>query len=111
MVPGNPGSKSPNKSGSQKGPLFFLVINYCMIENIEESVRNIVIDICTVMHKYGYTEVSVGAILRLMGIDDDSASKHDDEVLVLDENFEQVMQNYRRESAAPETVPPGTTIQ
>ena len=82
-----------------------------MIEDLEESVRSIVIDICAVMHRYGYTEVSVGAILRLMGVDSDSAVAHDDELLVLDENFEQIIKNYQGQTAAESEVPPGTTIQ
>jgi len=73
---------------------------------LEQSVRDIIIEICEVMHRHGFEAVSVGAIMRLMGLPEDRVIEHEDEWFELGPEFDRVMQA-RRELAQ---VPPDTTL-
>lgn len=46
---------------------------------LEENLHALIIDLCGVMHKHGYETISVGAMMRLIGVGDERASRHDDE--------------------------------
>jgi hypothetical protein len=58
---------------------------------LEDSVRNIILDLCEVMYLNGYKVVSVGALMRLLGVDISHASKHDMEVFELDDEFQKLL--------------------
>ena len=49
------------------------------------------IDVCAVMYRNGYRLVSVGAMMRLLGIDEEAAARHDDEMFELGAEFEELM--------------------
>lgn len=57
-------------------------------DTLEDSVKDLILDICQVMRDHGYTEVSIGALMRLMGVEVDRAAPHDDESFLLDETFD-----------------------
>ena len=38
---------------------------------LEETIQDIMIDICEVMYNHGYKEVPIGPIMRLIGVDAD----------------------------------------
>jgi hypothetical protein len=46
-----------------------------------ERVQALLLDLCAVLHSYGYEEISVGALMRMVGVPNDRASNHDDQVL------------------------------
>jgi hypothetical protein len=46
-----------------------------------------ILNLCVVLYDCGIKKIHVGAIMRLMGVPDDLAQKHDDERLFLDEEF------------------------
>lgn len=73
---------------------------------IEQSVRDIIIEICEVMHRHGFESVSVGAIMRLMGLPEERVIEHDHEWFDLGPEFDQLLQA-RRELGR---VPPDTTL-
>jgi hypothetical protein len=50
----------------------------------------------------------MGAMMRLLGVDDDSAAKHDDESVVLDEKFGELITKLNR--PVPINIPSGTTF-
>jgi hypothetical protein len=56
-------------------------------QDLEKSVNDLIVELCTVLHKHGYQEVPVGALMRLMGVSDAKASDHDDQVMNLDNYF------------------------
>ena len=50
----------------------------------------------------------MGAMMRLLGVDDESAAKHDDESVVLDEKFGEMITKLNKQ--VPPTIPSGTTF-
>lgn len=64
-------------------------------DSVEDQVRDLILDVCEVLHNHGYQQVSVGAIMRLIGVDPDAASAHDDSGFALDESFEEILKMRR----------------
>lgn len=60
-----------------------------MLDDIEldHTVRMAILNLMLVLYDCGITEVHIGGVMRIMGIPDDKAQNHDDERLLLDENF------------------------
>ena len=60
-----------------------------MLENLEvdQAIRLTILNLCMVLYDCGITEIHVGAVMRILGIADDLASAHDNERLVLDDDF------------------------
>jgi hypothetical protein len=56
-------------------------------DQLEQTVRDLIIDICEVLYNNGYREVPIGAMMRLVGVNTESASKHDNEYFALDDEF------------------------
>jgi hypothetical protein len=76
-------------------------------EKLETTIRELIIDICEVMHRRGFPAVSVGAIMRLVGVDEIQARRHDDELFDLDsEEFERLLEKRKmpRQPALPTDV-------
>lgn len=46
---------------------------------LEANLHALIVDICRVMHTHGYETISVGAMMRLIGVGEERASRHDDE--------------------------------
>ena len=49
----------------------------------EEAVKDLVVNICLVLADFGITEVHVGGLMRLVGIDEELAAEHDDELMII----------------------------
>ena len=60
-----------------------------MLENIEldQTIRLAILNLMLVLYDCGIEEVHVGGVMRILGVANDKAQQHDDERLVLDENF------------------------
>ena len=71
---------------------------------LQDAVRDLMIDLCRVLHDHGYEHVSLGALLKIMGFPDEQCIEHDDEYLDI--------ATYFQERQDPDTVKPpsGTTI-
>jgi hypothetical protein len=52
----------------------------------------------------------VGALMRLLGVPEESAALHDDERIVIDENFTQAVAELNSQSSMHSQVPLGVTI-
>jgi hypothetical protein len=76
-------------------------------EDAGEFVRDVMFEIMAVLWAYGYTEIPAGALMRLLGVDKEQAVKHDEEYIVLDDNFAKSISNMSRADIA---VPPDATI-
>lgn len=72
----------------------------------EESVKDLVVNICLVLADFGITEVHVGGLMRLVGIDEELASEHDDELMVITD----IQQLRAPKEEIQEVMPPGTTL-
>ena len=84
------------------------------LDSLEETVQNLIVDICKTLYLHGYREVPLGAIMRLIGVADSVATEHDNEFFRLDGEFEELMQEDEefekemQEKMANAVPPPGT---
>jgi hypothetical protein len=60
-----------------------------MLDKIEldQHIRMAILNLCVVLYDCGIVEIHVGGIMRILGVADDTARAHDQERIVLDENF------------------------
>jgi hypothetical protein len=60
-----------------------------MLEDLEvdQSIRMAVLNLMMVLYDCGITEIHIGGVMRILGVSNDTASRHDNERLVLDEDF------------------------
>jgi hypothetical protein len=54
---------------------------------LDQAVRLSILNLMVVLYDCGITEVHIGGVMRIMGVSDDKAQQHDNERLVLDEEF------------------------
>ena len=55
---------------------------------LEANLHALIVDLCRVMHTHGYESISVGAVMRLIGVGEERASQHDDEWIDLATYFD-----------------------
>ena len=84
--------------------------NYYMLDEdqLQKRIKAIMMEIMIVLYDHGIKEAHMGAMMRLLGVDDESAAKHDDESVVLDEKFGEMITKLNRQ--VPLNVPSGTTF-
>ena len=84
--------------------------NYYMLDEdqLQKRIKAIMMDLMIVLYDHGIKEAHMGAMMRLLGVDDASAAKHDDESVVLDEKFGEMITKLNKQ--VPPTVPSGTTF-
>jgi hypothetical protein len=60
-----------------------------MLEDLEvdQTIRMAVLNLMMVLYDCGITEIHIGGVMRILGVSNEKASQHDDERLVLDEDF------------------------
>lgn len=75
----------------------------------EEAVKDLVVNICLVLSEFGITEVHVGGLMRLVGIEEELAAEHDDELMVITD-IQQVKKSADNSNEIIEVAPPGTTL-
>ena len=80
-------------------------------DKLEGAVRDLIMDICEVMYRRGYDAVPIGAMMRMVGVGKEQADKHDDEMLLLDEDFERMLaEKKKKKPPAPTKAPSGVTL-
>lgn len=77
---------------------------------LEEHVKNVMLELMAVLWANGYKEVSVGALMRILGLDEEDAEPHNDDYVLLDEHFAEVAAQMTDEQKNDTSIPPGTTI-
>ena len=77
---------------------------------LEDAVQDLIIDLCEILYKRGYRIVPIGAIMRLIGVEEARAAEHDNEIFSLDNDFELMLQAKQEEQNIPRTPPPGATL-
>jgi phosphatidylglycerophosphatase A len=75
-----------------------------------QYVRSVMVQIMAVLWCNGQTELHVGAMMRLLGVPEESAAQHDDERIVIDENFAQIVAELNIQHSVHSPVPQGVTI-
>lgn len=75
---------------------------------LEQAVQDFILDVCEVMYRRGFDSAPIGAIMRLIGVPESTAEKHDNEHFVLDEDFEKTI--LTRHHSVPQQAPQGVTL-
>jgi hypothetical protein len=55
--------------------------------DMEETVRLAILNLMMVLYDCGINEVHLGGIMRLLGVPNERAAEHDDELVILNEEF------------------------
>jgi len=60
-----------------------------MLDELEQdqAVRLLMYKVMMVLYNHGIREVSVGGLMRVLGVDNANAAEHDDEVIIIDTKF------------------------
>jgi len=77
-------------------------------DQLQKRIKEIMIDIMIVLYEHGIKEAHMGAMMRLLGVDEASAANHDGESVVLDEKFGELITKLNR--PVPINIPSGTTF-
>jgi hypothetical protein len=77
---------------------------------LEDAVQDLIIDLCEILYNRGYRTVPIGAIMRLIGVEEARAAEHDNEIFSLDNDFELMLQAKQEEQNIPLAPPPGATL-
>jgi len=76
---------------------------------LHERIKNIMLDVMAVLYDNGIKNVHMGAMMRLLGVDDAKAAEHDSKVIEMDEKFG-VMLAELNKKVEPIEIPNGTTF-
>ena len=76
---------------------------------VHERIKNIMLDIMAVLYSNGIKNVHMGAMMRLLGVNDSKASEHDSQVIELDEKFGNMLIELNKNVGQLE-IPKGTTF-
>ena len=79
-------------------------------DSLEDAVQDLIIDLCEILYKRGYRAVPIGAIMRLIGVNESRAAEHDNELFTLDNDFELLLQAKQEEQNVPNAPPPGVPL-
>lgn len=74
-----------------------------------DEIKSIMLDVMIVLYENGIREIHMGAMMRLLGVDDAIAADHDHEIMELDENFATMIAELNKNTESV-TIPAGTTI-
>jgi hypothetical protein len=60
-----------------------------MLEDYEldQKVRELILDLLMVMYRYGYEEVRISGLMQMLGVSREVADKHSEDVLILTDEF------------------------
>lgn len=57
------------------------------LDHLDAAIRIAVYNLMLVLYEYGIEEIHMGGLMRILGVPNKLAQKHDDEVVVLDAEF------------------------
>ena len=77
-------------------------------DQLQKRIKAIMMDLMIVLYDHGIKEAHMGAMMRLLGVDDEKAARHDDESVVLDEKFGEMITKLNTQ--VPPNIPSGTTF-
>ena len=76
-------------------------------EFLHERIKTVMLDVMAVLYANGINNIHMGAMMRLLGVDDTKASEHDNEVIEVDEKFGAMLAKLNK-NIEPVEVPKGT---
>ena len=75
-----------------------------------EYIKTTMLEVMAVLYSNGQRELHVGAMMRLLGIDEDTATLHDSERINLDESLAGMAEELNIKHILQSRVPAGATI-
>lgn len=75
-----------------------------------DYVRQVMIEVMAVLWANGQKELHVGAMMRLLGVPEETAAQHDEERIDLDDNFDEMAKELNVQHLIKSRVPVGATI-
>ena len=86
-----------------------MIIN-CMQdpEHYKDKIHETMINLMAVLYDIGIKKIHTGAIMRLLGVENETAAEYDDSFIELDERFPVIFNQVNNTEPAPP--PPGTTF-
>lgn len=74
-----------------------------------QSVREVMLEVMAVLYTHGQKTLHVGAVMRLLGVEESQAALHDEERIDIEENFEELAESIHMKYLQS-TAPAGATI-
>lgn len=71
---------------------------------LESEVRVLMYELMMVLYHHGITEVHVGGMMRIMGVNPDRAAEHDDEIVILDDKFAKYVESITEPRSSDQTL-------
>lgn len=62
---------------------------------VTEPIRLAIMEIMMILYRHGIKEIHIGAIMRLVGVDDAHAKDSDDERIILSEDFPEYLNQFQ----------------
>ena len=77
-----------------------------MLDNVEldHTVRMAIVNLMMVLYECGIKEVHIGGVMRIMGVSNATASVHDNERLILDEEFVKYVEQINESRPSDQTL-------
>ena len=75
-----------------------------------QYVHTVMLQFMAVLWANGQKKLHVGGMMRLLGVSEESASEHDDEIIDIDENLVQLASELNIKYFTQSRVPVGATI-
>ena len=77
-------------------------------EQYKDKIHETMINLMAVLYDIGIRKIHTGAIMRLMGVNNETAAEYDDSFIELDERFPVIFSQVNNTEPTPP--PPGTTF-
>ena len=71
---------------------------------LEQEVRVLMYELMLLLYQHGITEVHVGGMMRLLGVNNESSSAHDDEMVILDRKFAKYVRDITEPRSSDQTI-------
>lgn len=75
-----------------------------------DYVRSAMLGVMAVLWANGQRQLHVGAMMRLLGVNEETAALHDDERIDIDENFSEMLDDVNIKHLIQSQVPAGAII-
>ena len=75
-----------------------------------EYVRTVMLEVMAVLYANGHRQLHVGAMMRLIGVDEERAAMHDDDRIDIDESFAELANDVNIKYLLQSRIPDGATI-
>jgi hypothetical protein len=75
-----------------------------------EFVRTVMLEVMAVLYANGQRQLHVGAMMRLIGVDEDRAAEHDGDRIDIDESFAELANDVNIKYLLQSRIPDGATI-